>query len=508
MKKITISFLTILRIIVGWHFLYEGIAKLFLQHWSSKEFLLNSQWIFSNVFQTIASSPGTLKIVDFLNIYGLILIGISLIIGLFVRWSSVAGAVLMFLYFVAYPSFPGYNFFSIEEGNYLWVNKTLIELFILVVLTCLPTNLLWGADRLIKNWKEEKAYVPIPSSKGSNKILLNRRELLRNLISVPFLGAFAYGLYKEKQWEAFEKKFIPANMDATTSATILTITNDALRDLKDQVPKGRIREFDLSRLIMGGNLIGGWAHARDLLYVDKLIKAYHSEERVINTLRLAQKCGINAIISNPRQLGIVNKYRHVVKDGDIKFISDCQYGSGFIDGIKLSLDGDADFLYCGGSFSDYLVQIEDFDQLANGLELIRSVGKIAGIGAHRIETVKACVAYGIKPDFWVKTLHHHDYWSAKVDKEQKSTVDTEFKDNLFCFKPQETINFMNQLEEPWIAFKVLAAGAIHPKDAFKYAFESGADYICVGMYDFQIIEDVNITLDALSNIKERRRPWR
>jgi NAD(P)H-dependent flavin oxidoreductase YrpB (nitropropane dioxygenase family) len=66
---------------------------------------------------------------------------------------------------------------------------------------------------------------------------------------------------------------------------------------------------------------------------------------------------------------------------------------------------------------------------------------------------------------------------------------------------------MNQLEEPWIAFKVLAAGAITPLEGFKYAFDNGADFICVGMYDFQIVDDCNIALDSLANVN-RVRPWR
>ncbi len=66
---------------------------------------------------------------------------------------------------------------------------------------------------------------------------------------------------------------------------------------------------------------------------------------------------------------------------------------------------------------------------------------------------------------------------------------------------------MKTLTQPWIAFKILAAGAYHPKDSFRYAFESGADFICVGMYDFQIVDDVNIALDALSGELNRTRPW-
>jgi hypothetical protein len=66
---------------------------------------------------------------------------------------------------------------------------------------------------------------------------------------------------------------------------------------------------------------------------------------------------------------------------------------------------------------------------------------------------------------------------------------------------------MSNLDEPWIAFKTLAAGAIRPEQGFKYAFDGGADFICVGMYDFQIVEDVNIALDVLANVN-RTRDWK
>ena len=67
---------------------------------------------------------------------------------------------------------------------------------------------------------------------------------------------------------------------------------------------------------------------------------------------------------------------------------------------------------------------------------------------------------------------------------------------------------MKTVAKPWIAFKILAAGAIHPREGFKYAFESGADFICVGMFDFQVIEDCLIAVDTLKTAGARQRPWR
>ena len=117
-----------------------------------------------------------------------------------------------------------------------------------------------------------------------------------------------------------------------------------------------------------------------------------------------------------------------------------------------------------------------------------------------LETIKGCVEKGIKPDFWVKTLHRNQYWSARTNEE--------YNDNCWCLKPEETIAFMNEREEPWIAFKVLAAGAIEPAEGIRYAFESGADFVCLGMYDFQVVEDTNIAWDIFEKGFDRNRPWR
>ena len=509
MKRYLYYLVTVLRILVGWHFLYEGITKLADPGWTSRYYLLGSNWIFGGLFHWMASSPGVLRVVDFLNIWGLVLIGLSLFIGLFVRWSSVCGAVLLLFYFAAYPPIFGHTLGAVAEGNYQWVDKNLIELFVLIVFAALPIGFTFGADRWLRCWKEERPAAPVPGPSPEGGSSNRRREFLRDLISVPFFGAFAYVLYRKKKWDSLEKRFLTGQPDAITGATLKSFTYTSLDDLKGTVPKGKIGEFELSRLVMGGNLIGGWAHARDLIYVDKLIKMYHTDEKVLMTLQLAEKCGINAIITNPQLNRILARYWQET-GGKMKFISDCGAGANFIEGIEVSIEGGADALYSHGGISDSRVYNNDpsfFDELARGLELIRSYGKPAGIGAHRIETIKACVAQGIRPDFWVKTLHSDDYWSARVDLEKKDVPEPGWKDNNFCLKPQEAIDFMHNLEEPWIAFKTLAAGAITPEKGFRYAFDNGADFICVGMYDFQIVEDVNTALDCLDGVN-RSRPWR
>ena len=91
--------------------------------------------------------------------------------------------------------------------------------------------------------------------------------------------------------------------------------------------------------------------------------------------------------------------------------------------------------------------------------------------------------------------------------ERESDAHAEYHDNMFCHDPEETAAFMQDVKVPWIAFKVLAAGAIGAEDGLNYAFANGADFVCLGMFDFQIEQDVELTLKAIAQSKNRKRSW-
>jgi thiosulfate dehydrogenase [quinone] large subunit len=87
-----------------------------------------------------------------MNIWGLILIGLGLILGVFTRLAAVSGIVLLSFYYLSHPPLAGLGYIIPSEGNYLIVNKTLIEVFALWVLYLFPTGKWIGIDRFIF-WK-------------------------------------------------------------------------------------------------------------------------------------------------------------------------------------------------------------------------------------------------------------------------------------------------------------------------------------------------------------------
>lgn len=135
-----------LRILIGWHMLYEGISKLLNPAWSSAGFLKESQWILEGFSNWVISNPGILEIVDFMNTWGLIVIGLGLIIGLFTKIAALAGVLLLMLYYLSNPPLIGMEYSLPSEGNYLLVNKTLIESIALLVIALFPTSHVFGID--------------------------------------------------------------------------------------------------------------------------------------------------------------------------------------------------------------------------------------------------------------------------------------------------------------------------------------------------------------------------
>jgi uncharacterized membrane protein YphA (DoxX/SURF4 family) len=272
-----------LRMAIGWHFLYEGVAKVVAGNWSSQSYLANTTGFFSSFYHWLAASPVVVDIVDKLNIIGLILIGLALFLGCFSRLAASFGALLLLLYYFAYPPF-GFSLFTVSGESHLYiVNYLLIEAAVLVLLAVYP-HTGYGIEKWLRSLRASMK----TKAGGSDSPEIHdgsRRDAIKNLISLPLLGLMGWGAYENNR---------RYRIDVMSGATIQLNRRD-LSELTGALPQGRIGKHEISRLVMGGNLIGGWSHARDLLYVNQLFKAYNNERKVFETLMLCEAAGINSI---------------------------------------------------------------------------------------------------------------------------------------------------------------------------------------------------------------------
>jgi hypothetical protein len=284
------------------------------------------------------------------------------------------------------------------------------------------------------------------------------------------------------------------------------------------LPCGKIGKVSLSRLLMGGNLIGGWAHSRDLMYSSKLFTSYNTEAKIFETLELAQACGINTIQLDPACWGPVTKYnrQRSTKIQTMVCVSLSKDKAEMNATIKRQVDMGATLIYSHGGVTDtYMMNGGEIEAIGQMVDLIKAQGLPAGVGGHSLNMPKACEKAKLDPDFYVKTFHIDRYWSA-TPKEHRKEYDwmsmnadhDSNNDNMWCNNPEETAAFMATVEKPWVAFKVMAAGAIPPRMAFPYAYRHGADFIIAGMFDFQVETDAKIAIESLGNVGSRKRPWR
>ena len=147
-SRFQVLVLVVLRIAIGWHFLYEGVSKILTPNWTSAPYLENSKWILADLFHAVAANPTALRGVDLLNMWGLTLIGLALIVGCLTRLAGLAGILLLALYYVANPPFISTGFGVPVEGHYLIVNKNLVEMVALALLMAFGAGRYWGWDRI------------------------------------------------------------------------------------------------------------------------------------------------------------------------------------------------------------------------------------------------------------------------------------------------------------------------------------------------------------------------
>ena len=357
----------------------------------------------------------------------------------------------------------------------------------------------------------------------------SRRQLLGQLKFLPALGLASWPR------QAGAADTVAEAVDAVTAPTRIVINSedsneywrlktldlDGQRAARKQqpMPVAKIGNLTLGRLVCGSNLISMNMHARDLHYVNGLARAYNTEERIFMTLKKCEENGCNSIIlkdNNFRDFRLANYWKEW--GGKMAWLADVitrdirQYERRLVQHLELG----AASAYLWGGAADIWFSEGNPGHIVQAYEIMRKYDIPVGIGAHRLEPIAFCEREGLKPDYYMLTLHHDRYWSAHPEEnrhfsemyESNSPHHSQYHDNMFCHRPEETIAFMQDVKVPWIAFKVLAAGAIQPRAGIQYAFDGGADFICLGMFDYQVEEDARLIQECAAQAASRKRPWR
>lgn len=287
----------------------------------------------------------------------------------------------------------------------------------------------------------------------------------------------------------------------------------------ETLPCGKIGKLSVSRLLMGGNLIGGYAHSRDLLYVSRLLREYNTDSKIFETFELAEQSGINMIQVAPGSVDHVVRYRKE-RGGKLQMMVCVDVDQSDEAKVKAQIreliDKGVETLYTHGERTDRQTMSGQIDIVGRAVDLIKAAGVPGGIGSHSLETPMASEKHGLNADYYVKTFHPDNYWSATpADKREEwcwyngsSENHDRYHDNIFDIHPDKTAAFMKTVARPWVAFKVMAAGAIPAQIGINHAFHHGADFVIAGMFDFQLAADVEIVVKALRRTKLRERPWR
>ncbi len=329
---------------------------------------------------------------------------------------------------------------------------------------------------------------------------VSRRNFLNQSLAVAGAAGAAAGIGTEGRVQAAPAESGPATASPAAEP--------------ETIPCGKIGNVRISRMLLGGNLVSGYMHARDLKYVNRLFRAYVTEEKMMETLKIAEEHGINTVFETGANF--IERYNREY-GGHMQFIPHIRVDLGQSENnlkehIQKQVDTGAVALYVWGVAADRLVQAGAVDRLAKAVELAKKHDLPVGVGGHSLLVPMACEKHKVPCDFYVKTLHSDDYPSATQKELRKEFIwlngGEGWYDNMWCINPEETVEFMKTVTKPWLAFKVLAAGAFHPRDGFAYAFKSGADFIAVGMFDFHIKQNCEQLRKELRRAQDRERPWR
>jgi len=277
------------------------------------------------------------------------------------------------------------------------------------------------------------------------------------------------------------------------------------------MPCGKLGEAVVSRLVFDGNPLVGNVHSRDLKYVSRLAQQYQTPECISATLKLAETNGINTVLG----WGEECVKKHNAEGGKIQFIARLSprlSGGELSAAIKKNIDGGAIAQFTDPQETDELVRLGGIDQLAKVIEAAAKCDIPVGVGTWAMPVVDACEKDKLPLDFYVKSFHADGYPTTRPTppdaRNEYIKLTPKYFDNIWCGYPERVIEAFAKIDKPWLATKVLAAGAIDPRKGLTYALEGGADFAAVAMFDFLIATNAQTVKRIVPRAdKKRSRQW-
>ena len=281
---------------------------------------------------------------------------------------------------------------------------------------------------------------------------------------------------------------------------------------RNGMPCGKLGEAVVSRLVLDGNPLVGNVHSRDLKYVSRLARTYHTPECLQRTLQLAETNGINTVLGWGEEC--VRKYN--ASGGKLQFIARLSpklSGTKLTEAIKRNVDGGAVAQFTDACETDELVRQGGIDQLGKVIEAAARSDIPIGVGTWAMPVIVACEKGKLPLDFYVKSFHADGYPSSRPTppdaRNEYIQLTSGYFDNIWCDHPEQVIEAFATITKPWLATKVLAAGAINPRSGLTYALEGGADFAAVALFDFLIATNAQAVKRIIPRAdKKRSRKWR
>ena len=240
----------------------------------------------------------------------------------------------------------------------------------------------------------------------------------------------------------------------------------------------------ISRLICAGNPFGGYAHGGNLAYLGRLFREYFTDEKIAETLQLCTANGINTTLIETEDniLRSLDLYERRM-GSRIQWI--CQIPPdrkrlGLMKHMKqqiqIAADNKAICAFIQGGATENIFAENRTEELRELIALIKENGMVAGLCSHRPAIIERAEELDLDAEFYMMTLNKVGYC---------------------CDDPEAAKRAIKSISKPFINFKVLGAGRDKPESGFRHAFEAGATFIAVGMFDFQVKENAELVSKIL-----------